>query len=202
MSARVNLLPGTVAESNAQSRQRLWAGLLVLVVILALAGATFWQRTVLQDAEEELADAQAELAAARAEVAALAAFQDLEAELQLADSLVANALGNEATLAGVLQDLALTTSAEGAYTSLSLNLEQGDGANVGSFTANAEVLQSHAPGVERFLLQLERAAGFRSVFPGGSTIDEDDIATFSVSVQLGPEYLTQRYVDGLPEVTR
>jgi len=202
MSARVNLLPGTVAESNAQSRQRILAGFLVVVVLLALVGATVWQRMVLQDAEDELAEAQTELSAARAEVAALAAFQDLEAELQLADSLVANALGDEATLAGVLQDLALITPTEGAFTSLSLNLEQGDGGSVGSLTANAEVLESHAPGVERFLLQLERAAGFRAVFPGGSTIDEDDIATFSVSVQLGPEYKTQRYVDGLPEVTR
>lgn len=202
MTARVNLLPGTVAESNAANRQRILAGVIVLLVIVALVAATFLQRGVLNDAEDELAEAQAELSAASAEVAELQEFADLEARLARTDALLSEVMADEATLAGVLQDIALVVPTDGAFTSLSIDLAAAEGLNVGSFTANAEVLESHAPGVERFLLQLERAAGFRSVYPGGSTIDEDDIANFTVSVQLGPEYRTERYRDGLPEVVR
>ena len=201
MTARVNLLPGTVRESDAAARQRVGAGLVVLVVIVALAAATFIQRGTLSDAEDELVDAESELAAAQAEVAELAEFDDLEGRLADADALLESAMGDDVTLAGILQDIALVVPNEGAFISLAVNIEP-EGAVIGSFSANAEALEQHAPGVERFLLQLERPAGFRGVFPGGSTIDEDDIATFSVVVQLGPEYLTNRYDDGLPEVAR
>ena len=201
MTARVNLLPGTVRESDAAARQRIYAGVIVLVVVAGLVGAYFWQQAVLQDAEDELAEAQAELAAAQAEVAELAIYEDLEERLADSDSLLSASMANEPTLAGVLQDVALVTPVEGALRTLSISFAPED-AGVGSFNATVEVLDSHAPGVERFLLQLERAAGFRNVFPGGSTIDDDDIATFPVTVQLGHEYRTERYSEGLPEVLR
>jgi len=201
MTARVNLLPGTVRERDAANRQRIVAVVVVLVVIAGLAGATLWQRAILNDAEEELADAQAELAAAQQEVAELAMYEDLEQRLEEADSTLQAAMADEATLAGILQDIALVTPTDGALRSLSISLAPED-VGVGSFNAQAEVLDSHAPGVERFLLELDRAAGFRNVFPGSSTIDEDDIATFPVTVHLGREYRTERYRDGLPEVLR
>ena len=202
MTARVNLLPGTVRESDAASRQRIYAGVIVLLVIVALVAATFLQRGVLNDAEDELADAEAELAAARQEVAELAIYEDLEQRLLATDDLFTSVLGGEASLAAILQDLALVTPSEGAFTSMQVTFDHDDPLNVGIFSGNAEVESSHAPGVERFLLQLERAAGFRNVYPGGSTIDEDDIADFPVTVNLGPEYRTERYEDGLPEVLR
>jgi Tfp pilus assembly protein PilN len=201
MTARVNLLPGSVRERDAAGRQRALAGGIVLIVILGLAVATFLQRGVLNDAEDELASAQSELAAARAEVAELAEFEDLEGRLVLADDLLRSAMGEDVTLAGILQDVALVVPTEGAITSLAINIDP-EGVGIGTLNANAEATEQHAPGVERFLLHLERPAGFRGVYPGGSTIDEDDIATFSFVVQLGPEYLTNRYEDGLPEVAR
>ena len=202
MTARVNLLPGTVRESDAAARQRIYAGVVVLVVIVVLVGAYFWQQAVLQDAEDERADAQAELAAAQQEVAELIMYEDLADRLEETDALLASVMGDEASLAGILQDIALVTPAEGAFTSMTLSFDHDEPLNVGTFSGSAEVESSHAPGVERFLLQLERAAGFRNVFPGGSTIDEDDIADFPVTVNLGPEYRTERYEDGLPEVLR
>lgn len=204
MTARVNLLPGTIAESNAASRQRVFAGLVVLLVIVALAAATFFQRGVLNDAEDELAEAQAELAAAQQEVAELAIYVDLEQRLRETDDLLTSVLADEASLAAILQDVAMVTPPEGAFTSMEVTFDHTDtpSLNVGTFSANAEVLASHAPGVERFLLHLERPAGFRNPYPGGSTIDENDIAEFPVSVQLGPEYRTERYADGLPEELR
>lgn len=202
MTAKVNLLPGTIRESNAASRQRSLAVGLVVLVIVALGVATFLQRGVLSEAEEELAVAESELAAARAEVARLAEFADLEQRLADTDALLIASMQDEATLAGLLQDVALVTPPNGAFTDLSVAFEPGDNGVVGTMSGAAEVESSHAPGVERFLLQLERPAGFRNVFPGSSTIDEDDIAEFSLVVQLGPEYRTERYQDGLPEVAR
>ena len=202
MTARVNLLPGTVRESDAAARQRLFAGLIVLIVIAGLGAATFFQRGVLSNAEDELAAAQSELAAAQAEVAELAEFESLRELRETTDGLLASTMGGEVTLAALLQDIALVTPEHGAFTTMTMNFDVDDSPNAGIFTANAEALSSHAPGVERFLLQLERPAGFRDVYPGSSTIDEDDIASFTLTVQLGPEYRTQRYEDGLPEVAR
>ena len=202
MTARVNLLPGTVRESDAAARQRSYAGVIVLVVVAGLVGAYFWQQAVLQDAEDELAEAQAELAAAQAEVAELAIYEDLEERLAATDDLLTSVLATDTTLAGILQDIALVTPTEGAFTSIQVSFEHDNPNAVGTFSGSAEVLSSHAPGVERFLLHLERPAGFRNPYPGGSSIDEDDIATFPVTVQLGREYRTERYTDGLPEVLR
>ena len=201
MTAKVNLLPQTSRADADKTRQRGIAGGLVLLVVVALGVAWFFQQGVLRDAEDELADARAELSAAQAEVAALAEFEDLERLIADTDSLLTATMDGEVTLAGLLQDVALVTPVEGAFTSMNVTFEA-EGGNIGTFTGNAEVESSHAPGVERFLLQLERPAGFRNAFPGGSTIDEDDIANFSVTVQLGPEYLTGRYSGGLPEVAR
>lgn len=202
MTARVNLLPGSVRERDAAGRQRIFAGVIVLIVILGLGVATFLQRGILNDAEEELADAEAELVAATAEVNELAMYIDLEERLARTDSLLSSVMADEATLAGILQDVALVTPTSGAFTSMQITFDHEDPMLVGTFAGTAEVLSSHAPGVERFLLQLERAAGFRNVYPGGSTIDENDIAEFPVTISLGPEYRTERYQDGLPEELR
>ena len=202
MTAKVNLLPRATRADADKTRQRGIAIGVVVLVIAALGLATFLQFGVLEDAEQDLADAQAELAAAQAEVAALAEFEDIEQRLAETNDLLTSVLGNEVTLAGILQDVALVTPTEGAFTSMGVTFQHDDPSTVGTFTGSAEVLSSHAPGVERFLLQLERPAGFRNAFPGGSAIDEDDIATFPVTVQLGPEYRTGRYQDGLPEVLR
>lgn len=199
MTARVNLLPEATRADAGKARQRGLAMAIVLLVIIGLGVATYVQQGTLNQAEDDLAAAEADLAAAQAEVAALAEFTQLEELLTQNDNLLIGAMADEATLAGVLQDIALVTPTEGAFTSIGVALTD-EGPNVGTLTGDAEVESSHAPGVERFLLQLERPAGFRNVFPGSSTIDEDDIASFGVTVQLGPEYLTQRYVDGLPEV--
>ena len=202
MTAKVNLLPQATRADAGKSRQQGFAVGLVLLVIVALGLATFLQRGVLNDAEEELAVAQSELAAAQAEVARLAEFSDLEQLLSDTNDLLIASMQDEATLAGVLQDVALVTPNNGAFTDLTVDFVTGEGGVVGTMSGAAEVESSHAPGVERFLLQLERPAGFRNVFPGASTIDEDDIAEFSLVVELGPEYRTERYQEGLPEVAR
>lgn len=203
MTAQVNLLPGQVAESNAATRQRLLAVLLVVVVLAALGGLTFWQRLTLQDAEDELADAQSELAAATAEVNELALHRDLQARQELANELIIFALADQVSLAGILQDIAMVMPDGSDVGSLAINFaDSGDSRLVGMLTASGESVDAVAPGIERLVLQFERAAGFRDVFVTTTSTDEDGITSYTLELGVGPEHRTERYADGLPEVSR
>lgn len=116
-------------------------------------------------------------------------------------------MGLDLTLAGILQDLSLVIPTDAASSSVSVTLspvvdDAGVARSVGVVTATFEVEDSHAPGVERTLLEFERVAGFDAVYLSGSTIDEDDISSFTLSFELTPTYLTHRFRDGLPEELR
>lgn len=206
MSVRVNLLPDAKGGPGAaSSTQRLIAVGLVVVVLAGLAVATVLQWGVLADAEDELAATRANLAAAQADVASLGEFAELELLRSETRQRIQAALALETTLAGVLQDLALVLPEEAALTTMAIGMtpqitEDGRIVAVGSVTVNVEVEDAFAPGMERLLLDIDRVAGFREVYPSGASRDEDDITTFSVTLQLGPEYLTGRYVDGVLEV--
>ncbi len=205
MSVRVNLLPQATKERDRAGRQRVLAALLVLALLVALGGVSFWQRMQLSAAEDELADAERDLAMARAEVEELAEFANLADSLAEADEAVATALGDQATFAGVLQDLALTMPEDSALTSLSVQFAgRGEDTQSGIGLANlsVETVTGVAPGVERLLLSLERVAGFADVHLGSATVDEQDVTTFSLDVQIGREHHTERFRDGLPEVRR
>lgn len=205
MSVRVNLLPQATKERDRAGRQRVLAVVLVLALLVALGGATFWQRTQLGTAEDELADAQQELSLAQAEVQELAEFANLADTLAEVDEVVAMTLGDQASFAGVLQDLALTMPEDSALTSLSVQFAgRGEETQDGIGLANlaVETVTGVAPGVERLLLSLERVAGFADVHLGSATVDEEDVTTFSLDVQIGREHYTERFRDGLPEVRR
>ena len=203
MSAQVNLLPGQIAESNVAGRQRILAALLVVVVLAALGGLTFWQRLTLQDAEDELADAQSELAAATAEVNELSLHRDLEARQDLANELIIYALSDQVSLAGILQDIAMVMPSGSDVGALAINFaENGDTPLVGMLSASGESVDDVAPGIERLVLQFERAAGFRDVFVTTTSTDEDGITSYTLELGVGPEHRTERYADGLPEVSR
>jgi hypothetical protein len=72
---------------------------------------------------------------------------------------------------------------------------------------NGKSLESHAPGVERFLISLDKVASFVDlhVSPPRSRATRRTPTTGpspSVDGQIGPEVLTGRYDDGLPEELR
>lgn len=208
MSVRVNLLPRASKEGAKATRQRVAAGSLVLAVLIALGAASLWQRSVLSDAEEELEIARAELAAASADVRALSPYAALANQLDADRELIVGALSWQATLAGVLQDLALIMPDGTDFRSLTINFTPGEPADdglpetVGTLQASGESLELIAPGIERLLLQLERVAGFQEVFVSQVNIDEEDVVSYSIDLQLGREHLTGRFLEGIPEVGR
>lgn len=212
MSVRVNLLPGEVAERNRAARQR--AGLAAAAVgLLGLLGLVYLvQLNRVGDAQEQLAAEQARVAELEAELADLQEFQELEQRAEASTTILSTALGDEATLAGVLQDLASVMPSDAELNSLTVTVTPDAGTAVpalgepvapfGRITLSGRTLRGHAPGLERLLLELEKVASFSAVFFSSSTVDEDGVGTFSVELNLGSEILTRRYVDGLPEELR
>ena len=210
MSVRVNLLPQETAERQAAARQRGITVLVVLLLVALLGAAYWWQLARVSDARDELATEEEQVAELQGEVAALSEFEELRIRHEDTLATISTTLDGESSVAGILQDLAAVMPTDTQLDTLGLVLNEAgvDDATgtrtAGNFTANGQTLTSHAPGVERLLLSLDKVAAFRDLHVNSSTleVEDEDFATFSVDGQLGPEILTRRYENGLPEELR
>jgi Tfp pilus assembly protein PilN len=210
MSVRVNLLPQATREHDRMTRQRggLVAAFVVLLLLLLLL--FLWQNSRIATADEELAAEQARLSELQGEAAQLQEFQQLEERLRSADELVTSVLGDEVSVAGILQDLAVVMPSDAQFDDLAITVGRveafgpAERMSVGSLTANGQSLNNHAPGVERLLLELDKMAVFHDLFVTDSRLEdpEEPFVTFSLESQLGPESRTGRYLDGVPEELR
>lgn len=210
MSVRVNLLPGDVAERNRAARQR--AGLagagVALLVLFVLA--FLFQVGRVNDARDELAVEEARVGELEAELGELREFEELQAREAAATTLLRTAFGDEASVAGILQDLAAVYPTDAQLETLTIALTEPSAelgatrVSLGRMTATGATLQGHAPGLERILLELDKVAAFSNVFFTNSNQDAEElgIAAFTLDVDLGTEIRTLRYVDGLPEELR
>jgi hypothetical protein len=211
MSVRVNLLPQATRERDRAGRQR--NGLIAagFLLILGLGAAYWWAAGEVSAAEDHLALEQARSNELRGEVGELSEFNALATRQAAADVALQEALAGEVSFAGVLQDLAAVTPSDAQLESFNLSL--GDpaaegspeaGLSVARFSATGKTLAAHAPGVERFLLELEKVIGFRDLYLNTSALDDPDdrIATFSIEGGIGQQATTARYADGLPEELR
>jgi Tfp pilus assembly protein PilN len=217
MSVRVNLLPQEQTARQAAARQRngVVAG---GVAVLAILGAvTVWQNGNVAEAEDRLAAEETVLAGLRSEEQQLGEFADLEQRSEESTQLIAQAMGGEASVAGILQDVAAVMPSDAQLQSFSLSIEppalpdaetETDAAveagSQGTVIAVGKSLNNHAPGLEKLLLELDKVAGFHDLFFTSSVLEEpsDPYPTFTVEAQLGSEVLTGRYDDGVPEGLR
>ncbi len=203
MSVRVNLLPEATKQRGRANQQRLTAALAAGVLLLALGGVWWWASSQVRQAEDRLAAEQAVSAGLRAEEAELVAFRDLANRLDQAEEVLVASLADEVSLAGVFQDLAAVMPEDAQIDTLAVNLqgvpERTD--VIGNLVITGRTLTSHAPGVERMLLSLEKITTFGELFLNSSTLDqeqEDPVATFSLEGAVRAEARTDRYVTGLP----
>lgn len=202
MSVKVNLLPGEVQARGQASRSRALVALLGVVLLAALAAVSLLQRGQINDAEARLASVEATNQELQADIAALQPFADLQARADASASVVELALGNEGSLATILQDLSAVMPPSAQIETLAVTLTPeaqvpssgGDRLIYGRIAATGRVLEGVAPGVERLLIDLERVAAFDNVYVTTSTVDEEGTATFLIEIELGPEALTERYV--------
>lgn len=211
MTAKVNLLPQATRESSRQARSRWYVGAILLLTVIALGGVYWWNLTQIREAEERLAEAETVTAGLRAEQAELAGFADLESRLEGASAVLSAALSAEVSLAGLLQDVALVMPGDVQLDTLtfSVGTDDEDETVVGQFTASGQTLTSHAPGVERLLLEFEKAATLDDLFLSTSVLQATEeqpelegLTTFSFDGRLTATARTGRYDQGLPEGLR
>ena len=206
MTARVNLLPETTRERDRQASARVAVVVILVVVIAGLGGVYWWLTTEVANAEEELAEARQVTRELEAEEAELAAFADLERLRDLTSDRVSDTLAGEVSVAGFLQDIALVMPGDAQLDSMTATLEDFDPeiTTVGTFTMSGKSLRLHAPGVERLLLEFEKAATITDPFLNTSTLDEPDetVVSFSLDGRVTATALTDRYTQGIEEVIR
>lgn len=209
---RVNLLPTEVHERNRQRRNLLLVGLGVVVLLAVLAVGYFYQAGRVDDAESRLAAEEQQLQALEAELAQLEEYEALEQRVQDSTEVIATAMAGEVSVAGLLQDVAAVMPGETQLDTLNLTVTPeaepavGDRPQVlGQLGFTGRSLEGHAPGLERLLLEFDKVASLSDLFFSSSTLEEDvqgDIVSFSVEADVGPEALTRRYIQGLPEGLR
>lgn len=210
MSVRVNLLPRETSARQAASRQRLIAAAAIVLLLILLAAVHLFQLGRVDSARTELAAEEERVTELQDEVASLREYEELRQQQAETQETLQTTLGGETGLAGILQNVAAVMPTDAQMDSLSITLgEEGQdpvtGApTVGTMSATGKTLTSHAPGVERLLLSLEKVASFVDLFVNSSSLQEADeeVTTFTVESQIGSEVLTGRYQAGLPEELR
>lgn len=211
MSVKVNLLPAEASARQAVARQRNGVIAGGVAVVAILGAVTFWQNGQVADAENRLAGQQLVLAGLQEEVRQLGEFAELEQRVQQSDTMIVQALAAETSFAGMLQDIAAVMPSDAQLETLNITLdpptesETGtDSASLGTMVAVGKSLNDHAPGLERLLLELDKVAAFHDLFFTSSIREEvgDPYPTFTVEAQIGPESLTGRYLNGVPEDLR
>lgn len=195
---RVNLLPSEVGKKNAARRFQGLLGVIGLGVIVLLGIAYMWQSGRVNDAQARQQVEEAKVQVLRTEVQQLAEFRRLADQGEAVNTMIAMLLAGDASLAGVLQDLAAVMPSDASIGSLSISLSE----TGGSVTSSGISLLGHAPGLERLLIALDKVAAFDDVFFTSSVLDEAGVASFAFNFDLTSLILTHRYDRGLPEVMR
>lgn len=201
MSVRVNLLPSEVKERGRANRSRLAAAAIAALLVVLLGVLTVMQRAQIGDAEDRLAQVEGENQALEADIAALQPFADLESRASTSAELISQALAEEKSLAGILQDISTVLPPDAEVDTLAVTFFDepgepsagGDRLIVGALRATGRVLSGLAPGVERLAIDLERVAAFENVFVTTTTTDDEGVTSFEIEAELGPEVLTGRY---------
>ena len=214
MSVRVNLLPEATKAKGRASQQRNAVFVAALVLLAGLGGIYWWALSEVDEAEAELLAAQGFTAELQSEEVELVGFRELADRRDGALGALEATLVPEVSMAGVLQDVASVVPIDTQLETLVVDFAPAAAeaeadpaappATVGTFSISGKTLTSHAPGVERVMIELDRMASFRDVYLNSSTLDEldEEVATFTVDGRIGPEATTGRYDDGLPEELR
>lgn len=214
MSVRVNLLPKESVDRERASRARLGVGALFGVLLLAIAGAWWYFGAQVDEVNAELATEQEALTTLQADLASLSEFQVLSERAEQAEANLAVVLGNEVSLAGLLQDVAAVMPTDVELDALNTAVDTTTAPTlgdvrppVGLVSMTGRTIRGHAPGVERLMLELDKLATLDDLFMSNSSLQDNeilttDVAAFAVEADLATEALTRRYSDGLPGVMR
>jgi Tfp pilus assembly protein PilN len=215
---RVNLLPESTRQRDRAARQRLYVAGSFLALLGMLGLVYGLQVSRVNEAQAVLATEQAAVTELQGELAQLHEFELLQARRDRADGIVSAALSEEVSFAGVLQDIASVIPSSTWLESFSIAMQPepsvplgAERTVIGRLTAAGLEAESHAPGLERLLLELDKIVSFDNVFFTNSTIVGDerefvggdgDETTFSLEMDLDLGARSGRYTEGVPEVLR
>lgn len=202
MSVKVNLLPAEVGQRSKAGRQRALSGAAFGLLLLGIGGVWYLNGQRVDDARTELAAAEQEVATLEGELAELAPYADLQDRHAESDSLLVTTLGDEVSVAGVLQDLSavLPPNVELDTLAVSVTGENtpspgGERLVLGSVSTSGRLLLGFAPGASRLLIDVDRASSFENPLLSASYDASNDSHTFTLDMELGPEALSGRYDD-------
>ncbi|MEE8601179.1 hypothetical protein [Euzebya tangerina] len=213
MSVRVNLLPRSIKQRERARRANALLALLVLAFIALLVLAYFAKRSAVQDAADVRDAAQMEVNDVQAQVDALGAFQGLADELAAGNASLMTAMDGEIAVARLMNDVALSLPSTSSLVEMTVQRTQTpaqEGAiTLGSSVANMQVLgysiERYAPGVEGVLLQFDQVNGLVTTYLNTAQdgdIGDVGVTEFDATGLLTDAIYTQRYADGLPEVSQ
>ena len=209
MSVRVNLLPQATREQVRSARRRTGIMVAGLVLLAALGAFHLWGERQLGAERAQLAAQEQATTALRGEVAELAEYQGLEQQRDQSVLWLQSVFASEYSMADVLQDVATVVPDDTQIDNLTITTLQSDGTvpsvttSLAEFNATGQTVASHAPGVERLLLEFGRVAAFRDLaFSSASANEDGDATTYTVAGRIGPIARTGRYDTGLPEALR
>ena len=211
MSVRVNLLPEATKQRDRAAQQRAIAALAGVAFLASLGGIYLWSSSQVSAAEQQLAIETATSTELRGEVAELVNFQELADRRDLSQATLIAAMHQEVSVGGLLQDFALVMPPDAQIETLTVQMvppttpdETDRTTPVGSFSMNGKTLTSHAPGVERVLVGLDKVVSLSDLYLSASALDdpEGQVASFTLEGQIAPSSRTDRYVDGWPEELR
>ena len=200
MSVKVNLLPQEVGERSRAGRQRAVTGAAFGILLLGIGGAWWWNGGRVDDARTDLATAEDVVAMREVELGELAPFAELRDREAAGAELLQSTLGDEVSVAGVLQDLSsvFPPNAELATLSVTITGDRspqagGERVVVGSVNGDGYLLLGVAPGAERLLIDVGRAAAFENVFVSTALDEATGADSFQFDLELGHEARSGRY---------
>lgn len=213
MSVKVNLLPSSIKRKETARRGNVLLGLIVLALVGLLVLAGFAKQGSVDDALGARDMAQSEVNNVQAQVTALAAFQGLADELAAGNTLLTTAMGDEIAVARVLNDVALSLPSTASLTTLTLSRAvtppaAGDpdlGGSIADLLLSGYSIERYAPGVEGVLLQFDQVDGLVLTYLNTAAIadiESVEVTSFDAIGLLTDQIYTDRYADGLPEVSQ
>ncbi len=224
-SVRINLLPPEVAQRARRRRLGVAVGGLLVVYVLLLAALYVVKLGQVNQARAERDDAQAEVTRLESEVAALGPFRALDQQLDQRNAILAQAMAEEVSMAGLLNELALVFPSTSSLRSLGVALERGleeeappaadpsvpappppaptvpdETTLIGNVTFEGYSVEEYAPGVRSVIVELRRVPAFvepRVATAQAEEIGDTEVTSYTGDADLNASFYTQRYVNGL-----
>jgi Tfp pilus assembly protein PilN len=175
----VNLLPDEILE-EARFRNVRAGLLLVVAVVIVAVGFLYWQASGQDnDAQAQLTQAQAAQTGLQAQIAKYASVPKKEAQVQLAQTQLTTAMGQEVRYSYLLNDIVLTIPNDVWLTQLTVNQKvttpvTGPAATTTSSSGTGGAVWT-APGIGTISVQ-------------GSALSYDDVAAWLDALAKSPNY--------------